>query len=544
LAQRTQANIVALLFCALFITIAVPWIDKPGIQTDEALFAAGIYPPFQTEFRIRMFHHDYPIMVMTYVGALKARIWAMIFAVWPPSPASVRIPAVLLGALSVWWTYLLALRTLGPRTALVCVALLATDPMYVLYSRWDHGPVVIQHLCLIGAMLALVRFHQECRIAWLAAGFFALGLGFWEKAVFIWLLGGLGIAGLILFRRQIREALSLRNAAVATAAFVLGASPLIVYNAKHDLNTFRTNTVWSAEGIAEKARLVRYVLEGNALLSGSITRDSWDGPLKEPATAAQKAVVSIALAANLRTRSLMGYLAMASVLLFPFVWRTPARKAALFVLICGGLAWCQMAFVKNAGGAAHHTILLWPLPAMGIAAVLSAVSQRLRYGRLLLIAVAALACIANLLVLSTYYTNLLRNGGTSSWTDAMYPAFDAIHQMDKEGVCTIDWGFFDTLRMFEQGHTPLCIAADPVNEGAQQEALFQVSHPRYLFLTHTQGSESFPGVTERFVHFAESKGFECRERRVFADSNGRSTVEIFRFMPVHNGISNLGKPAN
>jgi hypothetical protein len=28
-------------------------------------FAAGIYPPFQKTFRIRMFKHDYPIMVMT-----------------------------------------------------------------------------------------------------------------------------------------------------------------------------------------------------------------------------------------------------------------------------------------------------------------------------------------------------------------------------------------------------------------------------------------------------------------------------------------------
>src|SRR5580704_12478583 len=197
------AGIVALLCCILFVAVGVPWIDKPGIQTDEALFAAGIYPPFQPPFMIRIFKHDYSMMVMTYVGALKSRVWAGIFKVWPPSAASVRIPAVLLGALSVWWTYLLVSRTLGPRAALACTALLATDPMYVLYSRWDHGPVVIQHLCLIGAMLALVRFDQERSVSWLAAGFFALGLGLWEKAIFMWLVSGLGIAALILFPRQI-----------------------------------------------------------------------------------------------------------------------------------------------------------------------------------------------------------------------------------------------------------------------------------------------------------------------------------------------------
>ena len=65
-----DTGVAALLICLLFIVIGVPWIDKPGIQTDEALFASGIYPPFGP---------DYPLMVMTYVGALKSCIWAMIF---------------------------------------------------------------------------------------------------------------------------------------------------------------------------------------------------------------------------------------------------------------------------------------------------------------------------------------------------------------------------------------------------------------------------------------------------------------------------------
>jgi 4-amino-4-deoxy-L-arabinose transferase-like glycosyltransferase len=453
-----------------------------------------------------------------------------VFSVWPPSPASVRIPAILLGALSVWWTYRLVLRTLGIRAALACAALMATDPMYILYSRWDHGPVVIQHLCLVGSMLALVHFDQERRVGWLAAGFFSLGLGIWEKAVFLWLVTGLVVAALFLFRRQIWRALSFRNLAVATAAFLIGASPLIIYNARQKLITFRSNTVWSTEGIVGKARLLRYVLEGNALF-GSTMREPWEGPLREPSTTAEKAAVSIALAAGMPRHSLMGYLAVATFLLLPLVWRTPARTAALFVLICGAVAWCQMAFVKGTGGAAHHAILLWPLPTIGIAAVLAAASGRLRYGRAMVIAIVAVACAANLLVLSTYYTNLLRNGGTSSWTDAMYPAFDAIDKMDKEAVCTVDWGFFDTVRLFERGRTPMCGVGDPVNDEEKRFDLFYVSHPRYVYLTHTEGNESFPGITARFVQFAESKGFRRVNQQVFADTNGRNTVEIFRFAP-------------
>jgi 4-amino-4-deoxy-L-arabinose transferase-like glycosyltransferase len=521
------AAIVAVLLCMLFIVVATPWIDKPGIQTDEALFTGGIYPPFDERFLISVSQHDYPLMVMTYVGALKSRIWAAIFAFWPPSCSSVRIPAVLLGALSIWWVFQLLSRTLGTRTAVAGAALLATDPIYVLYSRLDHGPVVIQHLCLTGAMLALVRFDRERRAVWLAAGFFALGLGLWDKAVFVWLISGLSVAALVLFRPRILRAMCFRNLAVATASFVLGASPLIVYNACHGLITFRGNAVWSSDGIVAKARLLRATLEGDALF-GSMIRESRDGPLREPSTASQAATVWIALSAGMPRHTLMGYLMVASILLLPFVWRAPARAAGLFALISVAVAWLQMAFVKGAGTGAHHTILLWPLPTIGIAAVLSAASQKLRCGRAFLIAVVVAAGSANLLVLSAYYTNLLRNGGTSSWTDAMYPAFNAIHQMDKEAVCTIDWGFRDTLRMFERGGQ-MCDAADPVDREGRQVAMFQVSKPTYVFLTHTEGNESFPGITARFVRFAETKGFRRINRHVYADTNGRTTVETFQF---------------
>lgn len=520
--------ITAGLLCILFILIAIPWIGKPGIQTDEALFAAGIYPPFSEQFAIRVFERDYPLMVMSYVGALKSYIWSLIFKVWPPSPASVRIPSVLLSALSVWWLYRLLLRALGTRAALAGAALLATDPLYLLYSRYDHGPVVLQHLCLIGAMLALVRFYQERRIIWLAGGFFMLGVGLWDKAVFIWLFSGLAVAAATVLWGPVRSALSRRNFVVAALACAIGASPLVIFNTNHDFVTLRSNPAWSTELISVKAHQMLSTLDGTVLF-GALVRESTDGAIREPSTVAEKTVISVATAAGMPRRTLMRYLAAASILLLPLVWRTPARTAALFVLAALGVAWIQMACTKGTGVAAHHTILLWPLPAIGIAAVLAEVSKKLHYGRALLASVVAIACVSNLSVLSTYYADLLRYGGTSSWTDAMYPALGAIRNMDKRAVCTIDWGFFDTLRMFEQGRTELCRAVDPANDEGRRVALRQVSQPGTVFLTHTEGNEAFPGVTAQYVQFAEAHGFRQVRRRVFADSHGRKTVETFEF---------------
>ena len=525
--RRAQAG--AVLFCTLFLALGVPWIERPGIQTDEALFAAGIYPPFDHRFVVHIFKHDYALMEMTYVGALKARLWAFIFKVWPPSPASVRVPSVVLGAVSVWWFFRLLAAALGSRAAIAGAALLATDPLYILYARWDHGPVVIQHLCLVGAMLALVRFHREERARWLAAGCFALGLGLWEKAIFAWAAGGIAVAALAVFPRDVSRWMKPRHLALASGTFLLGAFPLILYNARQHLATFRDNAAWSSQGFAAKARLLGDTLAGGAIF-GEMMRDPWEGPVRQPSTDAQKLTVAISQAAGFPRHGLMGYAAIVSLLLLPWVWRTPARKAALFAVAAIAAAWLPMAFTKNAGFGAHHTILLWPLPALGIASVLASASERLRHGGAWLAAVLIAVCGANLLVLSTYYTNLLRNGGTASWTEAMYPALAAIHTGDT--VCTIDWGFFDTVRLFERGRTPLCQAADPVDDDGKRFALYQISQPGYVFLTHTEGNESFPGITARLVRFAESSGFQRVRRRVFADANGRETVELFQFARV------------
>lgn len=38
-----------------------------------------------------------PMMLMHYIGALKAWVWSPISAVWDVDPSSVRIPAVMIG---------------------------------------------------------------------------------------------------------------------------------------------------------------------------------------------------------------------------------------------------------------------------------------------------------------------------------------------------------------------------------------------------------------------------------------------------------------
>ena len=114
------------------------------------------------------------MMLMTYVGAVKSYIWKPFVRNLGPSAATVRIPAVLIGGLTIWLFYLLMKRLAGLRAALTGAALLATDATYIITTRWDWGPVALQHLFTVGGVLSIVRFTETQRLAgWRWAALFS-----------------------------------------------------------------------------------------------------------------------------------------------------------------------------------------------------------------------------------------------------------------------------------------------------------------------------------------------------------------------------------
>ena len=252
---RDRADWLAFVFCLLFVCLGCLWVGEMGIQNDEALFSAGIYPP----------SFDWA-MVMTYVGTLKSFLYMPIFRVWRPSAASTRIPVVILGALTIWLFYLLSRRTIGPRAAVAGVALLATDSTFLMTTRYDWGPVVLQHLCLVGGVLSVLRFVETLHHKWLGLGFFVFGLGMWDKALFVWSLVGLSAAVLIVFPRRLFPFLRLKEIGLAVLSFTAGACPLLIYNVNHEWVTFRSNAAWSSEEIGYKARLLLSTMQGNSIL--------------------------------------------------------------------------------------------------------------------------------------------------------------------------------------------------------------------------------------------------------------------------------------
>ncbi len=539
---RIPGRVAAILLCAWFIAAGLVLIPYPGVQNDEALFGAGLFAPVAIEHRISIFKHVIPTMLMSYIGAVKIWLYAVIFSIWPPSVYSIRIPVLLIGAAAIGFSYLLMRRTLGIAAAIAGTVLLATDPSYLLTAVFDWGPVAIQHLLLAAGAVALVRFYQTGRERFLAAGFFAFGLGLWDKALFIWLLAGLAVATLVTLRRELFRSINRRNVIIAGAAFAVAAAPLIRYNASHPLATFGRNARYSTEDFANKVRVLEASFDGHALL-GYLAPDRPADPPGVPAGAIERLSVRLSDATGGKWRGYGWWALLAAMLLLPFAGRL--RRAGLFALIFCTVVWLQMALNRGTGGGTHHVVLMWPFAQMLIVAAFAGVAGRLGpaavrwrwwLSRAGLAAVIAWIGIFNVLVLNQHLTQFVRGGTTLLWTDAVQPLATQLASEGGRNIYILDWGMFDSLRLLGRGTLRLAFPVGPFlnadmtdTDAAEAKRLF--SDPNGTFVTHTAGNAVFTDVPARFEAALQAAGYSRDSVRIISDRTGRPVFEVFRLVP-------------
>jgi hypothetical protein len=526
----------ALVGAVVFFLLGLAFVDYAGIQTDEALFAAPLFRAWRF-FSVRLFHHNVPVMELSYLGALKTWLYAPLLLLWHPTPALIRVPAILMGALTILMFGALLDRVHGVRAAWVGCMLLATDTSFLLTTVHDWGPVALQHLLLVAAMLLAVRWFQAASSISLAGTAFCCGLAFWDKAVFVWVFTGL-LAGSLLFARAIRQRLTWRRAAIATGAFCLGALPLIIYNLQPSgaFATIRDNAHRSPEFTA---RWFQYTLsalqstwDGSALFGYLVNMDA--GPrVGAPGSILERASFAIHDLVGDRTSNSMTIALCGALLLLPLLWRTRTRKIMPFSAIAIAVAWMHMV-LAGGGGAAHHTVLLWPLPHLFLAAAFAETSLRVRFGKWALAVLVAFLAIGNVLLTNQYLYQFIRNGAAESWTDAIYPLASGLKQAHASQVVLPEWGLTDSLCVLNQDKPPTRVPQDPFlaadESPAQKQAdLELLSDANAIWVDRTPGHEISKGVHQRVLEAARRAGFEPVMLQTYCDRNGRPIFQTFGF---------------
>jgi len=521
-----RCNLVGLVASIFFFLAGQPFVDRLGIQTDEALFAVPAFEPLTAVYTLHIGHSQIPLMQMSYLGCLKILLYRPIFGLFGTGAYAVREPALLMGAASVWLFFLLLRRIAGLRAACIGCWLLAADSLYLLTTCFDWGPVALQHLLIVGGVLLLMRFYQTMSSVSLAAGFFLLGLALWDKALAIWMLGGLGVAGIVIFPRPISAVTGFRRVLISVAALALGALPLIVYNVHTNLATLRENTAWSTRDFGHKTHILAETARGGILL-GYLNAEDWETPVpKQPVGPMEKASAALADFDGNQSSGWMLYAFFAAVLLAPLGGWAAARAVAFFV-IAMAIAWIQMALNPQTGGSAHHTILLWPWPQAVIAVSFAGVSRRMgRFGAPAVAAVVALTAASCLLVTNEYYAKIVRNGGMPVWSAAVFPLAEQLQHTGATFVFCTDWGISDSIALLDRNRPPVRNGMGTENNPADLK--WALSDPSNVFVGHAKEAEVMTGVNEKVVEAAEKLGYRQEVVRTIADGYGRGIFTIYR----------------
>lgn len=364
-------------------------------------------------------------------------------------------------------------------------------------------------------------------------GFCLLGLGVWDKALGLWMLGGISVAALVVFPRRLWALASRKHVAAAFFGFVLGVLPLFVFNVENHWATFAGNVRRDLSDLPGKARMLMETAKGDGLF-GWMFDEEWQTPAPHPPSGIiERASARISSLAGHPRRHLLFDAFLLAVLLTPLA-RGGALRGILFGIIALAVAWIQMATNAGTGGSVHHTILLWPLPQLVVALSFAAASRRLGLAGLPVLAVVTVAMIIpGVLVTNEYFYTAYRFGGTPVWSDAIFPLADFLKSNTGNVYCA-DWGMFDGLRYLSHGKLKLAEGTGPISNpdmtpANRQAGLHMLNDPGSVIVAHTKEFENFQGTRDRLLKFAAAEGYQCELLAVIPDHFGRQAFEIYRF---------------
>lgn len=506
-----------------FIATAMLFVPRLGIEADEAIVGNGIYEHGAPWYSWHFGDSELPIMMISYLGALKTWFYNLLFLIVRPRPIPLRLPTVLLAAATLWLFFELLDRTVGRRAAWIGTLLLATDSSYVLLNAADYGPVTVQFFLKLSALLLILRFHQTASAAALACGCFLLGVAMWDKAIFAWVLCGFVLGVVAVFPRETLRHLTVLNVTMAAAAMLAGALPLVIYNLARPLETLRANAKVESAPVLAKTELLERTMDGSVLTGFMISVE----PGPEPGVARhwyQALAIRWSEWTGHPRHNLTLWAAVASLMALPFLWSTPARRPILFAVVASFGTWLPMVLTAGAGAAAQHVILIWPLHFIAIAAAVAQIPARWAAS-----AVTILLCGANLAVTDQYYADLVRNGPAIRWTDAMDELNQTLADLHSSHVYVADWGIVETINLLSEGETPVYYA-DVTSAAAERNML---ESPGAIFVAHAPGAAFFPQQRAALEQDAAAEGYTREVIAQIHDRNGRPAFDVFRFRKLH-----------
>jgi hypothetical protein len=437
--ERPAAATLLCIAIALFIVSASRLVAVPGLQYDEVLFVnAALGEPAQGLFVAKRLL-GVPVMLMGYVGALKAYLYFPIFQAFGVSPATIRWPVILLSALTLGLAYEVARCSFGRVISAMFVLVIAADPVFVSLTTLDVGPVALMLFLKLAALLCALRAVTTGRPGYLWGVTIACALGIFDKLNFIWFVLALALAAGLLFRAELVAILRRDRAGFLLPVFALGIVTAVATFGLILPQLIASQAQQSGVGAVDR---LRYVL---GLYARTMEGREFYHLVTKSVLNAHSPVNVLTALGTLGLGTLTLARAGRSVGLRPGVLsdRIVAGHLLLFVLI--GL---QLLITKKAWGP-HHVMMLYPFHLL----VVLAAAARMA-GSVGAVVTAGVLTVSGLHVGSAYAR---RFQPTAEFEAQWSPVIgDLVHWLDERGpdrIASVDWGTHNQIVALGSPHT-------------------------------------------------------------------------------------------
>ena len=430
---------LALAAAFIFVSLAAYRIQLPGLYYDELAFVNAAQGGADNTFiHIRL--GSVPFLIFPYMGALKAWIYAPVFRFFGVSALTIRLPAILLAAVTLLIFFQTLRAKLGAVWATIAVWIMAVDPVNLFPSRLDWGPTVLTHF-FQAAILALWFGYRDKPRPWkIVLICICAGLGFFDRFNFIWLLSAFGIGICLCYPRSLQNLWVstprfTRWVAIILALLALGIMlylilPLLL-NVPHPSRAHTTNLQVKWHGLLS-------TLSGQAVAS-FIFGDA-------------RGIISYV---PFWLIVLDGFLALACLFLpMSNALARENRKNGLFCFLIGFLIFVQIVITPQAGGPHHYSMIFpWPLLALaflGKSVYTEFATKNFRHlGGVLLGSAAVCIFVVNVHNSAEYLSHFAANPHyTAQWSPEIYSLSHYVneHGFQAESIICVDWGLHTQLQ--------------------------------------------------------------------------------------------------
>ncbi|MBI5181698.1 MAG: glycosyltransferase family 39 protein [Nitrospirae bacterium] len=489
----------------LFVLLSLIHLDKPGIHYDEILFGNAALGGIDGSFITKRFG-DFPVMLMPYVGAFKAYIYYPIFKIFPVSAYTIRIPAIILGALTLFFTFKYVNLIFDKKTAFVAILLLAFDPSFLFQNKLFGVSISLFLKSL--ALFFLIKGIKTGGKSFFIFSFLCLGLGVFDKLDFIWFATALFLAAFIVFYN---EAISVFKKNIKLSAAVLmpifvSFYLLFIYVLRMSLTLFHEGffTFNLLERLKYQFVNFKDTLGGNAAYYMMTNMD-------------------------LPFQSLLLPIGILMVLLvFPihlFLKIKVFNKWMVFFVVVLIIILFQIYATAKATGS-HHMIMIYPFPHLIIAFFIGKIIESLQKSHLksaitaVVYAAVGIVIIFNLYV-NFQYINAFKHDNTSVfWSAGIYNLINYVKNNKEKTYVSMDWGFHNQLLAFTKGTAKLRESFGGFNNfdpGKDKDIaeiepwlIKHICEPNAVFLFHTDSDSFFIKAKRNFFYLLSKYNLDSK----------------------------------